>query len=278
MRKLIFVLTASLCLLPAGAFAQTDTAATKAGTLRTFENDLVTPPPDTVKPQPREREREEHHRWHHDDDDDAGCDTGGFWSGVFSGLFRAIGEGYASLPNPNYGPYPYSSVSGFDAYGAGNATYLTVGLGYQHTYHAIPTACTNIKFMTAALVVDAFYQQYRESSDRLHLSALKIGARKAVGGSVLWQNHLGLRNLKGYNDLTGGLLGTELQIYPGSQLCVTMGYDLDFFPRYGTVFHDLSGSLSCFFGRVEIVAGYNDLITYKGASLQGPFIGATLHF
>jgi hypothetical protein len=265
---------AVLCLLSGTVLAQGDTSKTEPGTLRTFEDDLTSPQPlDSVAYHP-------HHRGHrhHDDDDD----TGGFWSGVISGLFNAIGEGYASLPNPNYGPYPYYGASGFYAHGIGNATHLTVGAGYERTHQDIHGLCTDIKFSVAALVVDVAYQQYQErtggTAGRLHLAAIRIGARKAPGSAVLWQNHIGLRYVKGFHDQTGGLIGTELEIFPGNDLAITAGYDLDFFPRYGTVFHDLTGSASYFVSRIELIAGYHALITYRGSSLHGPFIGVTWYF
>ena len=58
---------------------------------------------------------------------------------------------------------------------------------------------------------------------------------------------------------------------------VAIGYDLDFFPRYGTVFHDLTGSPLYFIGCIELKAVDNALITYKGSSLQGPHIVVGLH-
>ena len=294
MRVCLLVLLAGLCLPPLPCAAQTgtrppgpgpiladsirprpDTSGARPGALRTFESDLTEPQPrDSVAYQPHRRG---HH--HHEDDDD---DTSGLFSRLIGGIFRLAIEGYASLPNPNYGPYPYCNVSGFYTFDPGNATYLIVGAGYQHTFHAIPTACTNIKFTTAALVIDGSYQQYREFSasgtGRLHLAAIKVGARKAPGSHVLWQNHLGVCYLKGDKDLTGGLLGAEFRVFPGDKVGITCGYDIDFFPKYGTVFHDLTGTFSYFIGRVELAAGYHALIAYKGASLQGPSIGVDWHF
>ncbi len=253
-----------------------DTSAAKPGAVRTFEQDLRTSlPGDSVVYRPHHRE----HRHHHEDDDD---DTSGFFSQLIGGIFRLAIEGYAQLPNPNYGPYPYYNASGFYAYGTGNKAYLIASTGYEHTYHDISSVTTAVKFSAAAFVLDAHYQQYQERAggtlDRLHLTALRIGARKAAGSAVLWQNHIGMRYLKGFHDQTGGLIGTAFKIFPGGNTGVDLEYDCDFFPRYGTVFHDLTGSASYFIDRAELEAGYHALITYKGSSLHGPFFGISWHF
>lgn len=259
--------------LPAAALAQSDSVAT----LRSFERDLTAPQPADTASRPERDEGRRRHRNHHEDPD-----TGGFFSNLFGdlvfGIFKAAGEGYASLPNPNYGPYPYSGISGFYAHGPGNATYVTVGCGYERTHHNIPSIASRATFSAAALVIDAYYQQYRESSDRLHLSAVRIGARKAPGGAVLWRNHAGWRHLEGSTVLNGVLFGTGFEVFPGGNTALGVSYDIDLFPKYGTVFHDLTGSCSYFLGRAEFSLGYHGLITYKGTSLHGPFAGVSWHF
>ncbi|MCU0606739.1 MAG: hypothetical protein MUF78_04810 [Candidatus Edwardsbacteria bacterium] len=274
-RRRIVVPLAALCLATAAA-AQTDTARAAPGRLRLFETDLRTDQPaDTLRPEPAGRHRPCRH---HDDEDD----TSGSFSQMFGSFFDAIFRCYAGLPNPNYGPFPYYCANGFYAHESGNAVYLTAGAGYQQTYRGIPTLSTDVRFTAAAFVLQASCQRYREpasgGAERLHLAALKIGAGKAPGSGVLWQTHAGLRYLKGCHDQTGWLIGTVLRVFPGNRLGITAGYDLDFFPRYGTTFHDLDGSCSYFAGRAEFSVGYRALITYKGTSLHGPFAGISRHF
>ena len=111
--------------------------------------------------------------------------SGGFFSGLFSCFFHALGEGYASLANPNYGPYPYYSAKRFYAGETGNAINLTARAAYQHTYKGIPTPCVKVKISAAAMVVDAPYQQYRKPTgpdmDCLHLAALEMGRAPSAG-------------------------------------------------------------------------------------------------
>ncbi|MRR08869.1 hypothetical protein EG831_02020 [bacterium] len=272
MTRAAALFSATLCLAAAAA-AQTDTVRAAPGRLRLFEADLRTDQPaDTLRPEPGGQHRPCRH---HDDED-----TSGFFSQVVGSLFEAMFRGYAGLPNPNYGPYPYYNSTGMYAYESGNAVYLTAGAGYQRTYRGIPTLCADLRFAAAAFVLEADYQRYREKDggERLQLASVRIGARKAPGDAVLWRNYIGWRHMEGGAALNGVLFGTALEIYPGGRMGIGLGYDIDVFPRYGTVFHDLTGSCSYFLGRTELSLGYRALITYKGSSLHGPFAGVTWHF
>ncbi len=240
------------------------------GRLRTFEKALSDG--DTL-----DTADQQHHQRCEEDDT-----TGNFWGEVLFFLpreiFKACAETYAGLPGPNYGPYPYCFRSPFSAsYHPSPASYLELDGGFQYTYRDIPTYETRMNYFTHSFVAALSYQQFRETvsggQNSLHLAAVKLGVRKAVGDQLIWQNHLGWRYLKGGTGMSGVLLGTQFKIFTLNRIAVTLGYDIDLFPDNGTAFHELDGWLSYYWKRLELKAGYQAQLIWQGPSLHGPSIG-----
>jgi hypothetical protein len=73
--------------------------------------------------------------------------------------------------------------------------------------------------------------------------------------------------------MSGFLLGMQFKIFTMERMAYNIGYDFDFFPEYGTAFHELDGGISYFVGRAELKAGYQAKMIYQGPSLHGPYAG-----
>jgi hypothetical protein len=221
-----------------------------------------------------------HHR--HEDDDDYDED-GDIWGELLlflpKEIFKLCAVAYCSLPGPNYGPYPYFSVSPFSAqYQREPGNYLILGGSYSHVYQEIPSGQAEAAIYLHSFYLGASYQQYRENGNRLHLAAARLGIRKALGDYVLWQNHFGWRYLKGGAGMSGYLLGTQFRFFTWSRLAYNIGYDFDFFPEYGTAFHEVDAGISYYMGRLELKAGYQARMIYEGPSLHGPYAGVNWNF
>lgn len=266
---------AGVLLLCKPAASQTSNPDSSGGRLESFEKALSTK--DTAD---TDTATVRHHR--HDDDDDHGED-GDVWGELLfflpKEIFKICAVAYCSLPGPNYGPYPYFSVSPFTAqYQTEPGNYLVLGGTYSHIYMDIPSGQAEASVYLHSLYLGGSYQQFREKDDRLHLGAVRLGVRKALGDYVLWQNHFGWRYLKGSSGMSGYLLGTQLRIFTLDRLAYTIGYDFDFFPEYGTAFHELDAGISYYMGRMEIKAGYQARMIYQGLSLHGPCAGVNWNF
>lgn len=221
---------------------------------------------------------------HYRHQDDNGPEEGGnLWGELVFFIPKLVIKGcvaaYCSLPGPNYGPYPYSSVSLFTAQQEKEpGNYLILGGYYSHVHKDIPSGQAEAGLYLHSFYLGASYQQFREKEDRLHLGAMKIGVRKALGDYVMWQNHFGWRYLKGGAGMSGYLLGTQLRIFTWDRLAYNIGYDFDFFPEYGTAFHEVDAGLSYYLGRLELRAGYQARMIYEGPSLHGPYAGVSWNF
>ena len=221
---------------------------------------------------------------HHRDEDDSGLEEdGSIWGELLFFLpreiFKLCAAAYCSLPGPNYGPYPYSSVSVFTAqHEKEPGNYLILGSYYSHVYKDIPSGQVEASFYIHSLVLATSYQQFRENGDRLHLTAIRIGSRKALGDYVLWQNHFGWRYMKGTSGMSGYLLGTQFKFFNWNRIAYILGYDFDFFPEYGTAFHEVDAGLSYYVRRLEFKAGYQAKMIYEGPSLHGPYAGICWNF
>ncbi|MBI5806300.1 hypothetical protein HZA73_09665 [candidate division TA06 bacterium] len=199
-------------------------------------------------------------------------------------ILKACVAGYCSLPGPNYGPYPYYSVSSFTAMmDCQPAAYFTVNTGYQHTYRDIPTAVTGFDLYAGSFVLGASYDQYRERLSggglyQFHNTSIKLGLRKALGEYVIWRNHLGWRWLKGAYGQSAALIGTEWKIFTDNRGAITLGYDYNYFPETGTSYHDCGAYYSYFVKRIELKFGYHAAMIYRGPSLHGPYAGVNWNF
>ena len=221
-------------------------------------------------------------RRHHDHEEE--CDTSSSLLGdiiffIPKEILKACVASYCDLPGPNYGSYPFSFRSFFTVqYEKEPGNYFQLGGSYSYVYKDIPAGQVQADLYLHSLFLGASYQQFREKGERLHLASARIGARKAVGDYVLWQNHFGWRYMKGTSEMSGFLFGMQFKIFTMEHMAYNIGYDFDFFPEYGTAFHELDGGISYFIGRAELKAGYQAKMIYQGPSLHGSYAGVVWNF
>jgi len=271
-RALLLALALGILPVPGRLLAQTAAPDSSGSRLRSFESSLRdTSRGDTASVR--------HHRQQEEEIDTTGSLLGDIIFFLPKEILKACFEGYCSLPGPNYGPYPYSSVSVFTAqYEKEPGNYLILGGSYSHIYEDIPSGQAEASLYLHSLYLGGSYQQFREKGERLYLTAIRIGSRKALGDYVLWQNHFGWRYMRGGAGMSGYLFGTQLRIFSWDRLAYNVGYDFDFFPEYGTAFHELDAGISYYLGRMEIKAGYQAKMIYEGPSLHGPYAGVNWNF